>query len=93
MTNSEKFLETVVQTISDRGQSYGSPSELFDDVAKRWSLTLGADISPAQVVMCMIDLKLARLNSNPGHEDSIIDIAGYAFILNEIARRFEDASH
>ena len=43
MTNSEKFLETVVQTLSDRGQSYGSPHELFDDVAKRWSLTLGAD--------------------------------------------------
>jgi hypothetical protein len=32
----------------------------------------------------LIDLKLARLNSTPGHHDSILDVAGYAAILNEI---------
>ena len=53
-------------------------------VAKRWSLTLGVDVSAEQVIICLIDLKLARLNSTPGHHDSILDVAGYAAILNEI---------
>ncbi len=39
-------------------------------VAPRWSLTLGTRIRPAQVVLCLIDLKLARLARDPKHLDS-----------------------
>ncbi|WP_375695596.1 DUF6378 domain-containing protein, partial [Bartonella sp. AC66GZZY] len=57
---------------------------LFENVAKRWSLTLGTEMSAAQVVLCLIELKLARLNSYSKHHDSMVDVAGYAGILNEI---------
>jgi hypothetical protein len=36
--------------------------------------------------MCLIDLKLTRLAHDPGHQDSILDIAGYAAVLHEVSR-------
>ena len=41
-------------------------------------------MTPAQVVVCLIDLKVARLTHDPRHLDSITDIAGYAGILAEL---------
>ena len=53
-------------------------------VAARWSITLGHPVTPAQVVLCMIDLKLTRLNHNSKRQDSVCDLAGYAAILQEV---------
>jgi len=36
--------------------------------------------------MCLIDLKLTRLSHDPSHQDSILDIAGYAAVLQEVSR-------
>jgi hypothetical protein len=41
-------------------------------------------VTPAQVVVCLIDLKVARLTHNPRHLDSITDVAGYAGCLAEV---------
>lgn len=41
--------------------------------------------SPYDVAMMMLLVKVARLMNSPGHQDSHIDIAGYASILEEIA--------
>ena len=43
-------------------------------------------MTPAQAVMCLIDLKLTRLAHDPHHQDSILDIAGYAAVLHEVTR-------
>jgi hypothetical protein len=43
-------------------------------------------VTPAQVVLCMIDLKLERLAHNPKHQDSIVDVAGFAAVLQEVVR-------
>jgi hypothetical protein len=58
----------------------------MEDVAKRWSVTLSTEISAAQVVLCLIDLKLARLAHDPAQLDSIVDVAGYAAVLREVTR-------
>ena len=55
-------------------------------VAARWSITLGHPVTPAQVVLCMIDLKLARLAHDPKHQDSTPDVIGYAALLPEVTR-------
>ena len=57
--------------------------DLFELVAKRWSLVLGVEVTPAQAMLCLIDLKVARLTHDPRHLDSITDIAGYAGCLGE----------
>jgi hypothetical protein len=44
---------------------------------------LGVEVTPAQAMPCLIDLKVARLTHDPRHRDSITDIAGYAGCLGE----------
>ena len=55
-------------------------------IAARWSLTLGHPVTAAQVVLCMIDVKLTRLTRDPKHQDSALDVAGYAALLHEVGR-------
>ena len=84
--NAPELLEHAAGVVDRRRREYGEPVALFEHVAQRWSLTLGTKVSPAQVVLCLIDLKLARLAHDPKHLDSIVDVAGYAGILQELRR-------
>jgi len=40
-------------------------------------------------VLCLIDLKLARLAHDPSHQDSILDVAGYAAVLQEVVHQHQ----
>jgi hypothetical protein len=82
----EELLEQAAGVVARRRSTYGQPIELFEHVARRWSLVLGVEVTAAQAVLCLIDLKLARLTQDPRHLDSITDIAGYAGCLAEVAR-------
>ena len=84
--NAEAFLEHSASLVTRRRREYGEPVDLFEHIAKRWSLTLGTKVSPAQVALCLIDLKLARLARDPKHLDSQVDVAGYAAVLREVTR-------
>lgn len=81
---SDALLEHAAGIVTRRRHEYGDPRLLFEQIARRWSLTLGIDVTAAQAVACLIDLKLARLVQNPKHQDSITDIAGYAACLAEV---------
>ena len=82
----EVLLEHAAGVVSRRRREYGELADLFRDIAERWSLVLGLEVSPAQAVLCMIDVKMARLARDPKHLDSIIDVAGYAAVLREVVR-------
>lgn len=82
---SEQLLEQAAAVVAQRRGEYGEPVDLFEQIAKRWSFVLGVEVAPAQAVLCMIEVKLARLSRNPKQLDSIVDIAGYAAILAELA--------
>lgn len=82
----EMLLKHAAAVVADRRRRYGDADVLFDRIARRWSLTLGAKVTPAQVALCLIDLKMARLVHDPRHTDSLVDVAGYAACLREITR-------
>jgi len=82
----EAMLRHAADVIAERRELYGDPAASMEAVAWRWSITLGRPVTPAEVVLCLIDLKLTRLRHNPSHQDSILDIAGYAAVLQEVAR-------
>ena len=84
--NGAMLLQHAAGVIENRERSYGPAAESFEAVAARWSLVLGITVTPAQVALCLIDLKLARLTRDPMHLDSIVDIAGYAACLREVTR-------
>ena len=69
-----------------RDAAYGDAGKAMVAIAARWSLTLGHPVTAAEVVLCMMDLKLTRLARDPGHQDSILDLVGYAAILHEVTK-------
>jgi hypothetical protein len=80
------LLDKAAAILEDRGQAYGAADAAFAAIAARWSITLGRPVSATQVVLCMIDLKLVRRSHDPGHEDSLIDVIGYAALFPEVCR-------
>ena len=78
------ILGHTAKVLEERRDDYGDPAEQFRAIAARWSITLGTPITPSQVALCMIDLKLARLAYDPGHIDSMVDVIGYAALLREV---------
>ena len=80
----EELLQHAAGVVRDRRRTYGEPELLFARVAERWSQVLGVKVTAAQVGLCLIDLKLVRLTVDPGHLDSLVDVAGYAACVREV---------
>jgi hypothetical protein len=83
-TPAEMFLKHVANVIAERSNQYGDVIPSMAAIATRWSVTLGREVTPAQVVLCLLDLKLARLAHDPSHEDSVVDVCGYAALLRQL---------
>ena len=82
--SAEMFLKHAANIVSERRGQYGEAGTAMAALATRWSVTLGQTVTPTQVVLCLIDLKLARLAHDPSHEDSAVDVCGYAAVLREL---------
>jgi hypothetical protein len=80
------ILDHAAAVLESRAETYGPADAALRAIAARWSLTLGHTVTPAQVALCMIDLKLVRLARDPAHRDSLIDVIGYAALLPEVQR-------
>ena len=78
------ILGHTAKVLEERRDDYGDAADQFSAIAARWSITLGMPVTPAQVALCMIDLKLARLTYDPRHIDSVVDVIGYAALLREV---------
>jgi hypothetical protein len=75
--------EAMKITAVDRNKAYGNPEDNFQNIANLWNAYFGAQgtltgITPCDVANLMILMKIARLSTNLGHRDSLLDIAGYA---------------
>ena len=84
--STDSILKHAADVLAERTEIYGDPRQSMAAIAARWTLTLGHPVTPAEVVLCMIDLKLTRLARDPRHQDSILDIAGYAAVLHEVTK-------
>lgn len=71
----------------ERDKTYGDATESFAKIGKVWGAILDTEITAAQVAMLMAGLKIVRLSSTPGHDDSWIDLAGYAALGAEAASK------
>lgn len=78
------FLGIVRRTLVQRGDTYGRASVMMRAIASSWSGALDSTITPADVCLCMILLKLERLKQDADGIDCVVDIAGYAAIYAEL---------
>lgn len=79
------ILEEAAEIVDQRKRAeYGPPEVEFPKIAALWSQILGHEVTANQVCLCMIAGKLVRLSVSPTHHDSMVDIAGYARILEKL---------
>lgn len=80
----EKILETAEELVNGpRAKAYGDAFDNHARIAALWSVLLNTEVNVADVYKCMIAVKLARLVQTEEHEDSWVDIAGYAALGGE----------
>lgn len=73
---------SVKEIVRNRRYTYGEPITSYKNIAKKWSATLGAEVTAEQVILCMIDLKTLRFQRDKDKQkDSAYDIAGYSALL------------
>lgn len=77
----DKAKECVMK---DRNSTYGSPEDSFQKVANLWEAYKGTPFTPKDVALMLALLKVGRLSANPTHDDSWIDLAGYAACGSEL---------
>ena len=79
------FLDTAEGLINGpRAKEYGPAKMNHERIAKIWGIILEREITPEEVVACMVGLKLARLAEDISKDDSWVDIIGYAALGGEI---------
>lgn len=69
----------------DRGENYGHPFEDFSRTAQIWSAVLGINVTPEQVALCMVGVKISREVNRP-KRDNIVDGAGYFETLDMVKK-------
>lgn len=78
-------------TNRDRQTDYGHPYDDFSRTAAMWSQILGVDVTPQQVALCMVCVKVSREINRP-KRDNRVDIAGYINCLQMIQELVESES-
>ena len=92
MLRKETLVRAVECVCGDRQRDYGSPEDNFKLIADLWTAymkTEGLIFKPVDVAMMMALLKVARIRTGTGTEDSFVDLAGYAACAAEIATEVE----
>lgn len=74
----------------DRAREYGDPVASHEVIATLWGTYLGQSITPQQVAIMMTLLKIARLKSDPQHQDSMVDGVAYLAIAKACQERNGD---
>ena len=79
-------LEKAHEAVSERGRVYGHPADDFGKTAKMWEPILGVEVTPEQVALCMVAVKMSRLcqQRDHWHEDSVVDACGYLACLEKV---------
>jgi len=79
--------EAINLVTGPRQQSYAHPAVNFARIAKGWEMILGQPVTPEQVGLCMVIVKLAR-QVNAHSRDNYADAIGY--LLTADAAREDD---
>lgn len=78
MTRKEVLDAATAAVCGDRDEVHGRPEDTFPRIANLWSAYLAEPITPKDVAMMMVLLKVARVQNGVQHDDNYVDIAGYA---------------
>lgn len=83
--------ETILQEAQrlvhgNRGADYGHPYFDFSKTALIWQAVLGIPVTPEQVALCMVGVKISREVNKP-KRDNLVDGAGYFETLSMVREK------
>lgn len=93
----DDILDKAKQAVSRKSSTYGKPDRNFERIARRWNAHLDnigfvalrdgkpTELTGVDVATMLADVKLARIEADSKHEDSWVDLAGYAACGAEVA--------
>lgn len=73
--------DALTAVTGPRQRDYAHPKINFQRIANLWSIVLDVDITPEQVALCMIQVKIAR-EMNRHTRDNLVDLIGYTLTLD-----------
>lgn len=73
--------EAVTLVTGPRQAAYAHPQVNFSRIAALWSPILGVEVTPRQVALAMVAVKIAR-EINAPKRDNIVDAIGYLLTLD-----------
>jgi len=71
--------------LKERGLQYGPEEACFDRISKLATIVLNKDISPYDIAMIQVCLKLGRLQEARTHKDNYIDSINYMAFAAQFA--------
>jgi len=86
MKPEDMIREAIDLVNNDRQKDYDHPLDNFTRIAKIWSAVLDIDVTPEQVALCLVGVKIARQAYAP-KEDNIIDGVGYFLTLAKVIEK------
>ena len=86
MTNHTEILSTAARTLRDRHTQYGPEELCFDRISKIATVILNKEISPYDVSMIMVALKLGRLQDSRTLDDNYVDGINYLAFAAQFAK-------
>jgi hypothetical protein len=87
MTYDPSIAQEAVDIVTgDRAAAYGHPYYDFAKVAGMWSALFGWEVTPSDVPLAMVCLKLAR-QLHREKRDNLVDIVGYVITHDAALRK------
>jgi hypothetical protein len=82
----KQLLEDAAKLITeDRNETHGDYSLEAERISDIWSAICSETITPSDVPLMMIGLKVARASAGRMNRDDFVDIAGYAALAWQLA--------
>lgn len=96
----DSILEEAHKIIyGDREKTYGSPDQNLQLIADFWNSYLARKdngqtlLTSYDICHMMILLKIARLRNSPTHHDSLVDLCGYAALVERVEEYKKGSLH
>ena len=84
MEKPDLFAAKAADILADRAVKLGDFKDLYENFAKRLTLFLGQDITPAQSARIILEMKLSRCDVGGYDQDHVLDAANYLFIYGAL---------
>lgn len=85
MMNHKEVLASAVSTLKDRADLYGSEEALFERVCTLYNLMTGQQLTPYDINVIMVCVKLARMRFDRKVADNYIDAINYMSFMAQFA--------